>query len=93
MFSFLKLMIIEIHFKGTVDVVSRDPLDSQQYPWNLLLIYNMKNNFVSLGLKKCLILIISPLFLKQEMKRKQKHGYISHTWSDRAFKGTVVNRT
>ena len=24
--------------------------------------------------------------------KKQKHGYLIHTWSDKAFNGTVVNR-
>ena len=26
-------------------------------------------------------------------KKKQKHWYLIHTWSDKAFKGTVLNRT
>ena len=47
---------------------------------------------------------ISTLFLKKEMRKsllkkphletinfKQKHGYLIHTWSDKAFKSTVVN--
>ena len=25
--------------------------------------------------------------------KKQKHGYLIYTWSDKAFKGAVVNRT
>ena len=25
--------------------------------------------------------------------KKQKHGHLLNTWSDKAFKGTVVNRT
>ena len=28
---------------------------------------------------------------KQLKKQKQKHGYITHTWSGQAIKGTVVN--
>ena len=24
--------------------------------------------------------------------KKQKHGYLIHTWSDKAFEGSVVNR-
>ena len=47
---------------------------------------------------------IFPLFYKQEMRRsflllrkinslnKQNHGRLIHTWWDKAFKGTVVNR-
>ena len=27
-----------------------------------------------------------------ENKQKPKHGYLIHTWSDKAFKGTVVNQ-
>ena len=30
---------------------------------------------------------------KKNSLKKQKHGYLFHTWSDKAFKGTVVNRT
>ena len=29
---------------------------------------------------------------KKNIFKKQKYWYITHTWSDKAFKGTVVNR-
>jgi len=63
----------------------------------------------SLWRKKCLFLWISLLFLKSkkcptvtfaekpQMKiinlMEQKPAYLVHTWSDNAFKGTLVNRT
>ena len=31
--------------------------------------------------------------MKMISLKKQKHGYLVHTWSDKAFMGTVVNRT
>ena len=67
--------------------LTRDMSDSQQYPWILPLNDNME---------KCLILIIFPLFLEQEMRdhfcrETTKHGY--HAWSDIAFKGAVGNPT
>ena len=31
--------------------------------------------------------------MKINSSKKQNHWYLIHTWSDRAFKGTVVNRT
>ena len=59
--------------------------------------------FLELG--KLLILIISPLQItgvitykeKPQMKRnrsikKYKHGYLIHTWSDKVFEDTTVNR-
>ena len=30
--------------------------------------------------------------MKINSLKKQKHGYLIHTWSDKAFKGIVVNR-
>ena len=30
--------------------------------------------------------------MKINSLKKQKHGYLIHTWSDNDFKGTVVNR-
>ena len=39
--------------------------DSPQYPWTLNLINNVEDNVVFSSLKKDLILIISPLFMKQ----------------------------
>ena len=54
-------------------------------------------------LDKCLILIISTLLhisarnegksqMKMNSLKKQKHGYLNHTWSEKAFKGSLVNR-
>ena len=31
--------------------------------------------------------------MKMNSLKKQKNAYLIHTWSDEAFKGTVVNRT
>ena len=35
----------------------------------------------------------NPMWTKKNSLEKQKHGYLIHVWSDKAFKGTVVNRT
>ena len=54
-------------------------------------------------LEKCFILKISKYFFASSYFRINttinicfwnfKHGYLIHTWRDKAFKGTVVNRT
>ena len=31
--------------------------------------------------------------MKINSLKKCKHGYLIHTWSDKAYNGTVVNRT
>ena len=30
--------------------------------------------------------------MKMHSFKKRKYGYVIHTWSDKAFKGTVVNQ-
>ena len=73
----------------------------QRYPWNWTI--------PSFFWLKCQFLWVSPLLLlytwntqvsfteNSQMKinslKKLKHWYLIHTWSDKAFKGTVVNRT
>ena len=71
--------------------------DLQQHPWNLNLIKNVVHNVV----ENCLIPISSPLFLisnkcashfcyKTTNGNEQKHDYLIHTWSYKAFEGIAI---
>ena len=78
--------------------------DLQQYPWNLYLINNVEE-IVVFQVKKYLISIIPICFpgiemLKSFLERTHfwkfhnfKHWYLIHTWLNKVFKVTVVNRT
>ena len=92
--------------KGTVSVFASDPpcKDGTVSVHNVTL----ERYRLFFWLEKCLILIISPLLhishkcvqvtfpeklqMKLNSLKKQKHKYLIHIWSDKAFKGTVVNR-
>ena len=90
--------------KGTVSVILEAMFESQLYRWNLNLIKNVKiPSFF--WLEKCLFLWVSPLLFKNKKqvtvaekpqikinREEKKHWYLIHTWSDKAFKGTVVNK-
>ena len=73
--------------------------DSQRYPWNRYLSNNVEEIVVFLGLK-CLILIIQKCFPTVEKPQSKiisfqnyQHWYPGHTWSDKAFQGTLnLNR-
>ena len=72
---------------------------SQWYPLNLNLINNVEDIFFLA--KKCLFLkiVLIPQVISKETTlenikfQSYKHGFLSHSWSCKAFKGTVVNRT
>ena len=70
--------------------------DSQRYPWNLYLI-NSVEEFVVFSI--CFPAVEMRLSLLEtthiEIIRFQNHNqwYLIQTWSDKAFKSTVVNRT
>ena len=91
---------ISIHLK-------RDMTDLQWYPWNLYLIHNVENIVVFLDLKVFISdnsYMFScgrnarNFFCRETAQLKiisfwnYKHGYLIHTWSDKDFKGSVVNR-
>ena len=79
--------------------------DLQRYPWILNLIKNVEDNvvFPTQSVPFCEFSITS---YNQEMSKqllhrnqneneqfnKTKHTCFTHAWSDKAFKGTVVNR-
>ena len=72
--------------------------DSRRYPWNLYVINNVED---ILFFKFKIIPIFSCtkneqlLFKKPQLKiisfQNYKHWYLIHTWSEKAFKGTVVS--
>ena len=76
--------------------------DSQWYPSNRPLINNWENIVVFIELtgffKKILpaVEIRNSLMMRSQFKvlsfQNVKHWYIIHTWPDKAFTGTVVNR-
>ena len=83
--------------------------DSQRYSWNLYLINNVEDIFVFLVLLEFHALIIPICFPAAEMRhghfwrettfennqssKLQTLIYIIHGWSNKAFYGTVVNRS
>ena len=62
--------------------------------WNIYLLKFWKLPSV-FWFEKCLLLWVT-FTEKPQMKinslKKQQHWYLFHTWSDKAFQGTVVNR-
>ena len=57
--------------------------DLLQYPWN----HNKK-----IGKVEDILVFLTQMFISVSLK-EQKDWYLIHTWSDKAFKGTVVNQT
>ena len=43
-------------------------------------------------MRKSLLLFAEKPQIKINSLKKQKHGYLMHTWSDKAYKGTIVNQ-
>ena len=75
-------------------------LNLQRYTWTL----NLIKNVVFLTWKSVLFLRVSPIsiasyiqemrksLLQRTRKETNKNWYLIHAWSDKAFKGNVVNR-
>ena len=65
--------------------------------WEDIVVFLTSKKFISeiFSLASCMQEIV-PFADKPQMKinslKKLKHGDLIHTWSDKAFKGTVVNR-
>ena len=82
--------------------------DLQLYPWNIYQIINEEDIVVFLIWKVIISVSFSITSYKQEVRntlsqrnckwkqtfknKNKKHWYLINTWSDKDFKGTVVNR-
>jgi len=72
--------------------------DSQRYPWNIYLINNIVYfpfwkviQMFSRSRNAQVTFVVNPQ-LKIISFLNYKHWYLTYTWSEKAFKGTVVNR-
>ena len=66
-------------------------VDSQGCPWNLYLV-NIVDNVIFWA-RKMQVTFLKKSQLKMTSLENDKHGYIFQCWSDKAFKGTVVNQS
>ena len=77
--------------------------DSQGYPWNLYLINNVEDilvfqtrkvlnsdNFFHASKNQEMRILLSQM--KINCFNNQKYGYLMYSWSDKAFKSSIVNR-
>ena len=71
-----------------------------QYQWNLYLINNYEDIVVFLSLilyiscdyRNAQVTLVEKPQFKTICFQNYEHGYLIHTWSDKALKGTVVSR-
>ena len=63
-----------------------------------IVVFLTRKAVISVSFFHCFLEVIKVIFaekphIKINSLKKQKHWYLIHTWSDKTFKGTVVNRT
>jgi len=99
---FFSLEVWSVDVKGTVSIISSDPpckdgnvriYNGTLETWMWSKIWKLLSFF---WLKKCLFLWVFPLLQNNQKNRIWKkiitHWYLIHTWTDKAFKCTVLNR-